>query len=438
MPGERTTGKDKGARNPGWGMATGAVEKCTGCNLCVRECSFLQKVGNPAEVAAAGEHACNPFECTLCGLCAAVCPVGVDPSRYFLQQRLEQRRRLGADDPRHSPLIAYERKGTSRLFTFYGLPQGCDTVFFPGCALPGTRPDVVMNVYEQLRERFPQLGIVLDCCLKPSHDLGREEHFSNVFGEMRDYLSRHGIRNVLVACPNCQRIFSEHGGEIAVQTVYELLAELPSPAPGTLSGEAVIHDPCVARFAPAVQEAARTLAAGRGVKVAEMGHSRKRTICCGRGGGANFVAPRMMEEAIVARVAEAGGRPMLTYCAACAGTFAAKTRSLHLLDLWFSPAEALAGKVRVARAPFTYLNRIRLKSRFRRAGGYAVTRERALAGKSAGFFRMLPACIALVVFFSLLAQLLKGNILPGIVMGSGLLAVISLLPAWKRWKRSSP
>jgi uncharacterized membrane protein YdjX (TVP38/TMEM64 family)/Fe-S oxidoreductase len=369
---------------------SGGVDKCTGCNLCVRECSFLQKTGNPAEIVAGKSDGCNPFECTLCGLCTAVCPVDVDPARYFLHLRRDVRRRAGSDDPRHAPLISYERKGTSRLFTFYGLPEGCDTVFFPGCALPGTRPDAVVKVYEHLKDEIPALGIVLDCCLKPSHDLGREEHFTTVFGEMRDYLSRHGIRKVLVACPNCHRIFSDYGGDISVQTVYELLgASSPSPAPRV---EVTIHDPCVSRFVPAAQEAARRVASGKGVTVVEMEHSGERTVCCGRGGGANFIAPQLVADAVAARVAEAKGRPVVTYCAACAGTFGKKTRSLHLLDLWISPAEALAGKARVSRAPLTYLNRIRLKRKLRNAGGYAVTRERDADGKT-GNSMLKPAIL---------------------------------------------
>lgn len=361
-------------------LSAGAVERCTGCNLCVKECSFLKKSGNPAQIDARRGGGCDPFECTLCGLCTAVCPLGVDPARYFLQRRIEARRAVGSDDPRHAPLIAYERKGTSRLFTFYGLPAGCDTVFFPGCALPGTRPQAVSQVYEALREQIPTVGIVLDCCLKPSHDLGREEHFHGVFGEMRDFLLRHGIRKVLVACPNCHRIFSEYGGGIAVQTVYELLGERSSSSAGTASAEVVIHDPCVSRFVPAAQEGARALAAKSGVEITEMKRSKERTVCCGRGGGANFIDPRGMQDAVASRVAEAGGRPIVTYCAACAGTFGDKRRSLHVLDLWLSAEQALAGKAQVSRAPFTYLNRLRLKREFRGKGGYAVMRERNLEG----------------------------------------------------------
>jgi uncharacterized membrane protein YdjX (TVP38/TMEM64 family) len=254
----------------------------------------------------------------------------------------------------------------------------------------------VLEVYESLKGHIPNLGIVLDCCLKPSHDLGRTEHFTTVFEEMKDYLSRHAIRKVLVACPNCQRIFSEYGGELAVQTIYELLGEMPHRSADTFCSEVVIHDPCVTRFVPDVQKAARALAGGMGVQVAEMEHSGERTICCGRGGGANLVAPRILEDAVASRVVEAQGRPIVTYCAACAGTFAQKAKSLHLLDLWMSPELALAGKAKVSRAPFTYLNRIKLKRKLRRKGGYAVTRERNLAGGS-GKSLLRPILLLLII-----------------------------------------
>ena len=50
-------------------------------------------------------------------------------------------------------------------------------------------------------KNITDIGIVLDCCTKPSHDLGDEEHFNAMFGEMKDYLLSQGIKTVLLACP---------------------------------------------------------------------------------------------------------------------------------------------------------------------------------------------------------------------------------------------
>lgn len=353
---------------------SGSINTCTGCNVCVQECDFLQRSGNPKELAN-GVKGYDPFECTLCGLCAAVCPCGVDPAAYFLQRRREVRSQKGSDDPRHAPLIAYESRGTSGPFTFYGLPEQCEVVFFPGCALPGTRPHLVSRVYQELRGKIPNLGIVLDCCLKPSHDLGRADHFRDSFHELTSYLLHNGVKKVLVACPNCLKIFSEYGGDLSVETVYEVLAALPGHR-GNLSACAVFHDPCVSRQNLPVHDAVRQLAMRCGLSVEEMQHSRQTTSCCGRGGGANFIRPGTVADAATSRAVEAAGRPIVTYCAACAETFRKQAATVHVLDLWFTPQEAWAGKAKVSRAPVTYLNRLVLKARLRKSGDFKKMHER--------------------------------------------------------------
>jgi hypothetical protein len=55
------------------------------------------------------------------------------------------------------------------------------------------------------------------------------------------------------------------------------------------------------------------------------------------------------------------------------------TPTTHLLDLLFDPAAALAGKIRVGRSPFTYLNRILLKRQFRKKMRYGFSRERVFS-----------------------------------------------------------
>jgi hypothetical protein len=49
----------------------------------------------------------------------------------------------------------------------------------------------------------------------------------------------------------------------------------------------------------------------------------------------------------------------------------------HLLDLLFDPAAAMAGRVKAAKAPFTYLNRLLLKWKFKRKMKYGFSRVRS-------------------------------------------------------------
>lgn len=360
---------------------------CIECGLCQRQCRFLQKYGSPKQIAQHYDPASEQgrelaFKCSLCGLCRAVCPakIGLDPAAMFLEMRREAVCRGTGALGRHRTILAYERRGTSRLLSYYGLPEGCDTVLFPGCALPGTRPETLKALFRHLQRGIPALGIVLDCCTKPSHDLGRDDYFRAMFGEMRDYLLRKGVRRVLVACPNCHQIFSRYGEGLAVETVYEYMAENGLPGTGPFRGCMTLHDPCGTRFEVKVQQAVRRIVTRRSLHVEEMKHHGSKTLCCGEGGSVGFLDPELSGAWSRRRRDEAEGRTILTYCAGCAHTLNGLTPTRHLLDLVFAPEETMAGRVKVSKSPFTYWNRFRLKRYFARTFRPPAPRERACRG----------------------------------------------------------
>ena len=380
------------------GMLADEIGGCTGCGVCVAECGFLKLYGSPRALAR-GYDPEDPkknalcFECSLCGLCSAVCPVGLDPKALFLEMRREAVDRGFGSFPEHKGLLAYERTGLSKRFSWYGLPKGCTTIFFPGCALPGTRPAATEQVYRMLRETIPDLGIVLDCCTKPSHDLGRERFFQERFGEMVAWLEAAGVRRVLVACPNCYKVFTEYAPQFLTETVYQQLAELaPGGVPESIAAPVTIHDPCVIRFAPAPQDAVRSLLAGAGRRVEEMPHTRSSALCCGEGGSVAALAPDLAESWGERRRVEADGREVVTYCAGCANHLGKKLQVRHILDL-------VCGTPKPASGPITYLNRLRLKYRFRKLVPAALTRERTVS-TGAGVLRplvFLSGLIAVIV-----------------------------------------
>ena len=346
---------------------------CTRCGACVSQCAFLQKNGTPGDIAAsllAGETAIDPFTCSLCNLCTTVCPARLAPESFFLEIRRQVIAHGQLPLTPYSAILKYEQRGSSRLFSWYGLPTGCDTVFFPGCTLPGTRPETTWSIYQRLRKNIPLLGVVLDCCHKPSHDLGRQDAFLTWFTDMRDWLIRHNVRHIIVACPNCYKIFHGYGQGLTVRTAWEIFAESTiDPIHSALVHSRVtVHDPCPLRDHQDAQQSVRTIIRHLGLKVREMRHSRKHTICCGEGGSVGFVNPEMAGKWGEMRKIEAGGDLAITYCAGCAG-FLARTgmKVVHLGDLLVNPEKTLAGKASVARAPRTYLNRLRLKRRLQKA-----------------------------------------------------------------------
>jgi uncharacterized membrane protein YdjX (TVP38/TMEM64 family)/Fe-S oxidoreductase len=361
-------------------LIAATVSGCTSCGKCLKECAFLREHGTPGLIAesfdSAGPKAISrPFECSLCGLCTTLCPERLDLDGLFLEMRREAADRGFGDYPEHNPLLNYERLGTSRRFTLYRLPKGCTTIFFPGCALSGTRPDGVNKVFAELQKVDKNMGIVFDCCLKPSHSLGREQYVSAMFEEMNTWLVRQGVRDVLLACPNCQIMFDTFGKVLKVRTVWESLDESGLQATA-LSGTVTVHDPCVIRNSQLVHRAVRNLINRQGLIVEEMPHSGSNTVCCGKGGAVDMLNPELAGSWGKLRQKEANGRRIITYCAGCVQALGGHTPTNHLVDLLFAPHQTLSGKKKGAGAPVTYLNRLLLKRAYKHKEGFAVTRER--------------------------------------------------------------
>ncbi|MEN8199884.1 MAG: (Fe-S)-binding protein [Thermodesulfobacteriota bacterium] len=372
-------------REEGFTVINEMAEECVDCGICVKECGFLQAYGSPQEQAirwqAGGEEREKeekiPFECSLCGLCHGVCPKNLDPSAMFLAMRREIVTRGRGNFRQHRTIRSYERRGSSSFFSWFHLPEECHTILFPGCALPGSRPRTLHRLFLHLQQLIPDIGLVLDCCCKPSHDLGDQRHFRKMFTELSTILDHHSIRKVLLACPNCYRIFKEYGGGLEVKSVYEELSG-SAEFSGQLQAQVTVHDPCGVRFAEEVQESARQLLQQQGMDIQEMEHSRKKGYCCGEGGSAGFLRPDFARDWTQKRMAEAGERQVVSYCAGCTHFLGKVRRSSHLLDLLFDdPQSALAGRTKVSGAPFTYWNRYRLKRLVQRemSGGVGGTRE---------------------------------------------------------------
>lgn len=337
--------------------------RCSECGICRKACSLLTEHGTPKSIAdrynlASPAAQGLAYQCSLCGLCTAVCPEKLDPCRLFLEIR---RRCVDDGNFRVFPyrtILGYELLGNSSLFSWYGLPDGCDTVFFPGCTLPGGRPAATKWLFHQLRWSIPDIGIVFACCATPSHDLGRTGSFHRTFGMIHERLLRSGIRTVVTACPNCTKIFRQYGQGLAVHTVYEYLAGKTATSRLVAAGPITIHDPCALRDDLPSQQAVRRLLGDLGYSFEEMDHSGRRTLCCGEGGSVAAVSPRRAEEWTDLCCGEASGRRVVTYCAGCAGRLGRERPTVHLADLLALPDAAGKGVPKAARAPFTYWNRL--------------------------------------------------------------------------------
>lgn len=359
--------------------------ECVDCGICSEDCTFLRKYGTPLELADSflrGEQREVAYHCSLCGLCKALCPKDLDPSLMVLAARKAVISEEGGRLRAHLPLRLYERLGTSPLFSWYGLPHGCSTVYFPGCSLPGRRSERVLDVYTTLRRKDPAMGLALDCCTKPSHDLGDRRALEVDFHSVVEGLQQQGVNTVLVNCPSCFNMFSRYGEGLSVRTVYQEFVEIFSGNSSGLDPETVtVHDPCSVREFEQIHQDVRTLVQRTGLKVEEMSHYGQTTLCCGEGGGIGFVDRPLREDWALRRKAEACGRKIITYCGGCTSLLEKVTPTYHLLDLLYAPVDTIQGRVHADRPPHTYLSRLHLKRRLPDVVQAPVIGRRTLKGK---------------------------------------------------------
>lgn len=361
------TMQTSGRENEQLGAALGAVSgTCNNCGLCVKQCEFLTRFGTPKRIADAFDPTNKKtfdvaFACSLCGFCTAVCPQGADPNELFLAMRRAAVAGGKGNYPAHRRLIRFEARGFSPRYSWYGFPEGCDTVLFPGCALAGTRPGQTLAIFRHIQREIPSLGIALDCCIKPSHDLGRAPFFDAAFGALKKHFLTSGIGKVITTCPSCHKVFKEYGAPLQVESVYEILAASERLHPPGFAKEIAIHDPCAVRLETGQHRAVRHLAALTGAKLSQMPRSGRLTLCCGEGGAVGYLLPDLANAWTGARCAQAASRHLVTYCAGCAGLLSAATPASHILDILFDADAGRPFKMKVYKPPMNYLNRLRLK-----------------------------------------------------------------------------
>ncbi len=331
------------------------LEVCNDCGACVRTCTFLSHYcDTPKELAKRFkrnplENIDIPYSCSLCGLCQRICPLDLYPGDMCLETRgkifqTQQRDALPNNFvydymiPQLKSLRNHQIISTSPFLTLSKVAtnnkRASKSVFFPGCSLSAYSPRLVLKAYNYLQQKIPGIGIILNCCGKPSRDLGDKDRFQKIFGGTLKEFSRFGIEEVVVPCINCHKMYRENS-DIKLRTIYEIIAE--NGLPESISGneqEITVHDSCPARYQSEIRNAARQIASQMNFRISEMKFKNEVTQCCGAGGCAPMGNTALADRHTRARIAQAKGQ-IISYCAHCRERFSSYYPSLHILDLVF-------------------------------------------------------------------------------------------------------
>lgn len=330
------------------------------CMECVKVCEYLahykryprkliREVYNNLSIVKGTRYSNQMINaCSLCGLCAEVCPTDLDTGAINQQARETMVAQKRMPPSAHDFALRDMAFSRSEAFAAARNAPGAttsDVVFFPGCQLSSASPEQVQQVYAFLSATLPtetKLGLLLGCCGAPADWAGRRDLFTENQSGLREQLQVLGNPKVVLACSSCMRSFKAHLPEVEVLSLWDLMAERGLPAGARQADGRVVnvHDACATRHEAGLQDNVRALLGRLGYTVEELPRSKARTTCCGYG-GVQWLADPVVADKVIARRVEEGSADYVAYCAMCRDFLARGGKpTVHLLDLIFSSSSA--------------------------------------------------------------------------------------------------
>ena len=346
-------------------------KRCIDCNCleCVKGCEFLRHYNSyPKAMAreaynnlaiALGNRTSNKMidSCNLCGQCGTICPGGLD-----LGEVLEYCRNQMVKTDKMPPsafefaIEDMEFSNSEEFFTVIN-KENLKYVFFPGCQLCASEPDLVKVVYKDLNKKLnDEVGMILGCCGVIGKWSGHSEKFNKQIKLIKDTLKKLNNPILITACPTCYTIFSSHLEDIDTQIIYNYINEEELKEIGN-NEEIAIDDPCTARYNDKLQNQVREIAKKLGFDIKELDYNREETTCCGYGGLTCFSNKELQQEIVSSRVNQSDLK-YLTYCVNCRDNFLSKDKDAkHILQLIYN----FEGKNKKPSLSERRYNRVQLK-----------------------------------------------------------------------------
>ena len=329
------------------------------CMECVKVCLYLERFKSYPkryvrqikndETIVLGSHGQTMRlinSCSLCDLCAVVCPHDLSMAQVCMEGRkgLVNRGKMppsAHDFALNDMLSSNSDKAVLALHEPGKLTS--KFAFFPGCQLSAIYPEHVTATYSYLRDHLKGgTGLMLRCCGAPAKWAARNDFFEDALHGLEEDWKGMGRPEMIVACPTCHQVFKEHLPHVGITALWTTLDDSlkgAQPRTKTFASNLAIHDPCTTRYEPDIQRDVRQLLTRMGVIFEELDLSRDKTECCGFGGLMAAANPSLAKD-VAKKRASRSEADYVTYCAMCRNALASSgKRVLHILDLFFTGSE---------------------------------------------------------------------------------------------------
>ncbi|ATW25744.1 hypothetical protein DCMF_14110 [Candidatus Formimonas warabiya] len=349
------------------------------CMECVKACRYLaafesypqkyiREISNNLAIVMGVKTAKRLINsCTYCGLCARVCPTGLDMG-FVCDQAREEMVRKGVMPPavHDFPVqdMLFSNSGQFQLIKHQPGWAKSQYLFFPGCQLAALYPEYIEKIYTFLGEKLTGgVGLFLQCCGAPAFWSGRKELFQASLRELEQKWAGMGSPRIIAACSTCLHVFKKNIPSMGILSLWEIFEQsfdfpdIKEPHPEILS----VHDPCTTRDEPQIQDAVRSILHKMGYPFQELSYSKEKTKCCGYGGLVSYANKKIADGMIQERISESD-HDYLTYCAVCREYLAQKGKpTYHLLDLIYDQGDQEQAGKKKAGYSQKRENRVRLK-----------------------------------------------------------------------------
>jgi Fe-S oxidoreductase len=288
-------------------------------------------------------------QCTSCGACESVCPVGIEHLQLLIGAKRAQALAVGKGMAAKEFLETVERYGNpfsegpdfhAKLISDLQIPlfekERSEWLLWLGCVW-GYNQDArsaAAAMVKVLKTAQVSFGVLAEeaCCGHHSRRQGEEMQFQTLAGRNLEALAEAGVEKVVTPCPHClhtlRREYSTLDKNFCVRVVHhsEFLAELVAKGGVRFDGgghsrpNLTYHDPCYLGRYEGVFDAPRRVLRSAGYQLRELRRRRERALCCG-GGSAGFVreqtVARRIDQERKAEIAASGVGSLVTACPEC-------------------------------------------------------------------------------------------------------------------------
>ncbi|GAA0731669.1 (Fe-S)-binding protein [Clostridium oceanicum] len=321
------------------------VKDCYGCKSCMRNCVMLNDFcSSPKKLfedfLEKGEiNSIIPYSCNMCKQCTLVCPKKLKIDEIFMDMRKE----LVIENKGKSPIKGHKAVDIHQKLSYTNIFKGqfrkTRVAFMPGCSLSSYNPQIVEKTKDFLSQHIKDIGIILNCCGKPTEAIGKQEKFKEKYKILETDIKN--VDEIITACSSCYSILLKHSKNIKVRSLWEVIPKIGIPEELKNVGKESeilfgIQDACTTRDSFNIHEGIRWILKELGYKFYEPIHTKENTMCCGMGGMVFPANKNIAQKVIKRRAMEFKSDYVVTYCASCRQAMElGDKKSLHILDLIF-------------------------------------------------------------------------------------------------------